>query len=60
MEYLIKDFGTKEAPNDPPLLRTVRDGAPHIKSLWGELNNARTNGQKISVYVLPDCVLDWS
>lgn len=61
MEYLIKDFGTSEAPNDPPLLRIVRDStADRQGTLWHELEKARNTRQKISVHQLPDCVLDWS
>ncbi len=60
MDYLIKDYGTKDKPNDEPKLRIVSDTKGHVNNLWRELDAAKHKEQLISVYPIPDCVLDWS
>jgi len=56
MDYLIKDF----TDTNNIKLQTVHIGMHRGKdSLWEELDKAKKDGRKISVYQLT-CVLDWS
>jgi hypothetical protein len=51
-EYLVKDFSGD--PKNPVL--TIVYG----EEIWKVLNNAKENEDLISIYLLGDCVLDWS
>lgn len=56
-EYLIKDYDAKavKGTEERPHLRVVVG-----KEVWEVVEEAKRESKKIAIYLLGDCVLDWS
>ncbi len=59
MDYLIKDFTNHETTGKVET-RIVSDQPNDKSGLWHELEQAKAGKSKISVYVISECVIDWS